>query len=93
MPETIEFLELAIIGAHKRGCEFDATLRRALEAAHRRKGAAISHCRNNQFVQHGTVGETVNAIGEVRPYSLGGIVVPFVGIKLIDMAIAAVGLA
>src|SRR5215467_9421301 len=61
LPETIELLELAIIGAHERGCEFDATLRRALEAAHRRKCAAVPDCRNDQFVQHSTVGETVNA--------------------------------
>jgi potassium-transporting ATPase ATP-binding subunit len=44
-------------------------------------------------VRYRPVGASAVLLRNLFVYGAGGIVVPFVGIKLIDMAIAAIGLA
>jgi K+-transporting ATPase ATPase B chain len=44
-------------------------------------------------VQYRPVGASAVLLRNLFVYGLGGIIVPFVGIKLIDMAITAIGLA
>jgi K+-transporting ATPase ATPase B chain len=44
-------------------------------------------------VQYRPVGASAVLVRNLLIYGIGGIIVPFIGIKLIDMAITAVGLA
>jgi K+-transporting ATPase ATPase B chain len=44
-------------------------------------------------VQYRPVGASSVLVRNLLIYGIGGIVVPFIGIKLIDMAITAIGLA
>jgi K+-transporting ATPase ATPase B chain len=44
-------------------------------------------------VQYRATGASALLVRNLLIYGLGGIIVPFIGIKLIDMAITAAGLA
>jgi K+-transporting ATPase ATPase B chain len=44
-------------------------------------------------VQYRAVGASAVLLRNLFVYGLGGVIVPFIGIKLIDMAITAIGLA
>jgi len=44
-------------------------------------------------VQYRPVGASAVLVRNLIVYGIGGIIVPFIGIKLIDMAITAIGLA
>src|SRR6188472_1767596 len=44
-------------------------------------------------VQYRPIGASAALVRNLLIYGLGGVIVPFVGIKLIDMAITAIGLA
>jgi K+-transporting ATPase ATPase B chain len=44
-------------------------------------------------VQYRPVGASAVLVRNLLIYGIGGIIVPFIGIKLIDMAITAIGLA
>src|SRR5262245_59534061 len=55
LAQAIEFLELAVVGAHERGREPDAPLGSALKPAHSSERAAVAHGRNGTLVEHGPV--------------------------------------
>jgi IS1 family transposase len=74
LPEAVEFLELAVVCAHRGRRERNATLWRALETTHRRERSTVAHRRNHQFIEDGAIGETVDAVREMFPDLRGDIV-------------------
>ena len=74
--ETVQFLELALVGAHERGGETDGPFAGSLETAHRGEGTTIAHRRNGELFEDRAVGETIDTIGKVLADALGNIITP-----------------
>jgi hypothetical protein len=54
----------------------DASLTWALKASNSRKAAAVAHRRQEEFILNGSIGETVNAVGDESTNAIGNVITP-----------------
>ncbi len=73
----VQFLELTVVAAHPSGGEVDTALGLSLEPAYRSERTAVTDRWYDQFVLHGAVGKTIDAVRKMFPYPRGDIIAPF----------------
>jgi hypothetical protein len=74
--QLVKFFEFCFVFANPYLMQGDAPLTWALKAANSRKAAAVSHCRQEEFILDGTISETVNAVGHEGTNAVGNVITP-----------------
>src|SRR5208337_5595414 len=76
LPEPLKLLKLLRVGGYK-GCgEANISLRNALEATDRRKGAAVTNGGDGKLIEQCPVREPIDTLGEVVANPRGNIIAP-----------------
>ena len=73
LPQSVQFLVVAIVSAHERRREANVALRRSLEPAHRREGSTVAHGVDHFVIEHRPVGKAIDARGKVLANALGDV--------------------